>query len=68
MEQRMYSAFYFKLGKARIETYKKLQTICGDEVLSYSSVLQWSKAVAFNLYFSRTSRCNFSSTFYTGGV
>jgi hypothetical protein len=37
--------FCFKLGGTPIETYEILQTVCGDEALSRSSVFKWFKRI-----------------------
>jgi hypothetical protein len=43
IEQRINIKFCFKQGKMPIETYKMLQTVCGDEALSDSSVSEGFK-------------------------
>jgi hypothetical protein len=43
MEQQENNKFCSNLGKMPIETYELLQTICGDEALSRSSVFDWFK-------------------------
>jgi hypothetical protein len=43
MEQQMNTKFYFKLCKTPVETYVMLQTVCGDEALSSSTVFEWFK-------------------------
>jgi transposase len=43
MEQRVNITVCVELGKTPTETYKMLQTVCGDEALSRSSVLEWFK-------------------------
>jgi transposase len=42
MEQRMNTRL-FNLGKMQRETCEVLQTVCGDEALSRSSVFRWFK-------------------------
>jgi hypothetical protein len=41
MEQRVNIQFCVKLGKIPTETYKMLQTVCGDEALNRSRVYEW---------------------------
>jgi hypothetical protein len=43
IEQRVNNEFCVKLGKTPTETYVILQTVYGDEGLSYSSVFEWFK-------------------------
>jgi transposase len=42
-EQQMITRFCFKLCKTPVESYKILQTVCGDEALSRSTVSEWFK-------------------------
>jgi hypothetical protein len=39
----MNTKFCFKFGKTATETYEMLQTVCGVEALSRSSVYEWFK-------------------------
>jgi hypothetical protein len=43
MGQRINTNFCFELGKTLTETYEMLQTVCGVEALSRSSVSEWFK-------------------------
>jgi hypothetical protein len=43
MKRQMNTTFCFKQGKSPIETYEVLQTVCGDEALSFSNISEWFK-------------------------
>jgi hypothetical protein len=45
MEKGMNANFCFKMGKAPVDTYEMLQTLCGDETLNRNSGCEWFKRV-----------------------